>query len=112
MTPTDPGPRSGLARAGFICGLISFLAGLLAALLTFGYIPGGSSGEAMLLLIFIVLPLSLVGLVLLFSGRRSASKRGLVSAGIAVAAVALLGTCFVLVAVAIAWSSCFSHPCI
>ena len=81
-------PRGCLAYAGFACGLLALIAALLAVPFSSSSIPGTTSGEAMLLLVFGAVPFGLVGLVLSLIGRGAGRLRAL---GIAASLIALVG---------------------
>jgi hypothetical protein len=71
---------AGLAIAGFLCGLGSIIALILAFIFGVGAVPGFSSSEGALLLVA-TFPVALVGIILSYLGRQSTSRRGLASAG-------------------------------
>ena len=76
-TAAVPSARGeGQALAGFVCGLVSVGASLLAGLLAIKAIPGGSSGEALLLLLGMV-PVEVAGFALSIWGCHAPSRRGL-----------------------------------
>jgi hypothetical protein len=95
--PKSPKP----SRAGkfsswvtFLFGFASFVAGLSAALVTYGYIPGWPSGAAMPLWLLGALPLSLLSLIFSLRGRLARGQRGLVAFGVIFAFVALAGVTY------------------
>jgi hypothetical protein len=95
----------GPALAGFVCGLASVGAALLAGLLAVAAIPGGSSGEALLLLLGMV-PVAVAGLALSIRGRHAPTRRGLARAGIALSATPLGLFALVAVLVILSWVRC------
>lgn len=97
-----------LALAGFVCGLVSLGAGLLAGLLAIQAIPDGSSGEALLLLIAMV-PVEVVGLALSILGRHAPSRRGLARAGMVLTATPLVLFVLVVILVILSWVRCAPH---
>ncbi len=118
----SPDREARAALAGFLCGLGSFIASVLASLnfsaglfLTFfvssGAEPGLSIGEVVLLLI-VAFPVALVGLVLSVRGRHSTSRRRLARAGMIFSFLALVPFLVVLVVVSLTWTYCSIHSCI
>lgn len=131
LSIAQPDRRAGVARAGFVCGLISASASLLAGLnflaqylLIFNYrlhifadnhFPGGTqpgltSGEVVLL-ILAAFPVALVGLSLSILGRRSTSRRRLARAGIILSLIALIPFCILVVVLYMLFSYCSAHSC-
>ena len=78
----------------FLFGFASFVAGLSAALMTYGYIPGWSSGAAKPVWLLGALPLALLSLVFSLRGRIAKDHRGLVRFGVFFALVALAGIAY------------------
>ena len=93
-------------RAAFLCGLASLIAAFVAGLLAVPVIPGGTSGEAMLLLIFVALPLAAVSLGLAAFGSRSSGRRSLLIVGALLALVVLVTVGLVVLVVYLSWSRC------
>jgi hypothetical protein len=117
-----PDPVARLALAGFLCGLGSFIASMLASLnviaglfLTFfvssGAEPGLSLSEVLLLLIA-AFPVALVGLILSVRGRHSTTRHRLARAGIIFSCIALLPFVVAIVVVFQTLSYCSIHSCI
>lgn len=95
--PQPPKPsRAGIFSSWvtFLFGFASFVAGLSAALMTYGYIPGWPSGAAMPVWLFGALPLSLLSLLFSLRGRLARDHRGLVTFGVMFALVALAGIAY------------------
>lgn len=104
-----PASRPG---AGFYCALASFLAALWTAMFYLGVIPGRTSGEAMLLLTFLALPLSFVGLGLSLRRWRTTTRRNPATAiGSAIALVVLVSILLVILAVYLSWTRC-ANSCV
>lgn len=78
----------------FLFGFASFVAGLLAALVTYGYLPGWSSSAAMPVWLLGALPLAFLSLIFSLRGRLAKSHRGLVRFGVTFALVALAGVAY------------------
>ena len=92
--PQPPRPsRAGIFSSWvtFLFGFASFVAGLSAALMTYGYIPGWPSGTAKLVWLLGALPLALFSLMFSLRGRLAKGHRGLVTLGVIFALVALAG---------------------
>ncbi len=109
--------RAGVARAGFLCGLISAIVTVLAAFSflfsLFFYplsqeLPVLSSGEVVLLLIAMT-PVALIGLVLSASGWRSTTRHRQAVAGVALSAFALVPFVIAVLVIAISWTACQPH---
>jgi len=106
--------RGGLARAGYICGLISGVVTVFAALnflvplLFYSVVqnlPLLSSSEVVLLLIAMV-PVALIGLVLSVRGWRSTTRHRQAVAGVALSAFALVPFLVAVVVIYISWTAC------
>ncbi len=82
----------------FLFGFASFVAGLSAALMTYGVIPGWPSGAARPVWLFVALPLSLLSLIFSLRGRLAKGHRGLVRLGVIFAFVALAGIAYTVLA--------------
>ncbi|HKV83397.1 MAG TPA: hypothetical protein VJN88_02500 [Ktedonobacterales bacterium] len=106
--PADLARRS---RAGFLCALASFIVALIAAFFATGIIPGRTSGEAMLLLIFVTSPLAFAGFLLSIRDSRRSGRRGLPTAGIYVALFVLLSAILVVALVYLSWTRC-ANSCV
>jgi hypothetical protein len=78
----------------FLFGFASFVAGLSAALMTYGYIPGWPSGASMPVWLLGALPLALLSLIFSLRGRLAKNHRGLVRFGVFFALVALAGIAY------------------
>jgi len=78
----------------FLFGFASFVAGLLAALISYGYLPDWPSGAARPLWLIGALPLALLSLVFSLRGRLAKDHRGLVRFGVLFAVVALAGVTY------------------
>ncbi|HEV2404933.1 MAG TPA: hypothetical protein VGR88_05750 [Ktedonobacterales bacterium] len=105
----NPGSAARPARrpiVGFICGLVGFLLALSAGFLFTGAIPGWTSGAAMLLLIFMAVPLACVGLGLSVGGWRHAGMSRTAYVGVVLALVVLLSAILVLTLIYLGWSRC------
>ncbi len=98
--------RTGAGRAALICGLTCLVVALLALVLYLGLIPGGTSGESMLLLVFVALPLAIVSVSLGASRRGPGGRSAMARAGLALGIVVALVILLVLLAVYIGWRSC------
>jgi hypothetical protein len=111
MLTDDRSDRAaGLAVAGFVCGLLSVMASLLAALLASGALPGGTSGEGLLVLIAAG-AVAFVGLPLSFLGRHSTSRRRWALPGMVFSALTLILLALVLVMTYLSWSTC-ANSCV
>jgi hypothetical protein len=105
-TAAVPSARGeGQALAGFVCGLVSVGASLLAGLLAIEAIPGGSSGEALLLLLGMV-PVEVAGFALSIWGCHAPSRRGLARTGIVLSATPLVLFVLVVFLVILSWVRC------
>jgi hypothetical protein len=106
---------AGAALAGFVCGLASCAASLLAAAIfalsmvsTFagrGQGPGPSL-SVLLLLLIAACPVALVGLILAIAGWRSVTRRRMARAGVILSFIALLPFILAIVIVVIGWARC------
>jgi hypothetical protein len=103
LASSDQG--SGKAFAGFLCGLGSLSAALLAGLFISGALPGRSISEGLLLLIATI-PLALIGFGLSVRGRHSRSRRRLALAGIILSCVPLTFFAIAALAVILGWTLC------
>jgi hypothetical protein len=103
--PQGASAGDGYARAGFVCGLVSFSAALIAGLLASGVVPGGTSGEGMLLLIAATL-VALVGLLASAAGLRSRSRRQMAIAGMILALIPMAFLALALLVIYLSWSRC------
>src|SRR5262249_29335770 len=111
LPEADPPARSESGRytnhAGLVVGAASFLTAVLAAILASGLLPSRSSGEGMLLFIFVSLPLALLALRFSLGSRRSTGQRRRIETlGITFALIALLAVALALLVVYIGWSLC------
>jgi hypothetical protein len=95
VMPPKPS-RSGIFSSWvtFLFGFASFVAGLSAALITYGYIPGWSSGAARAVWLLGALPLALLSLIFSLRGRLAKGHRGLVRFGVFFALVVLAGIAY------------------
>lgn len=118
---TPPDGWAGVALAGFVCGVVSFIASMLAgldyvvAIAAIRYSPGAatpglSSGEVVLLIVG-SFPLALVGLVLSMMGRRSTSRRRLAIAGTVLSLIALVPFAVLAVVLFEFVTYCSAHSC-
>jgi hypothetical protein len=114
-----PGAR--LARAGFLCGLISFIVAFgagLEYLIATAYsrhtpgasTPGPTSGEIVLLILGAA-PVALVGLVLSLAGHPFTARRGLARAGLVLSLCALVPVAVLMVVFIQLYIYCSAHGC-
>lgn len=129
MPTIVPDRSARLALTGFLCGLVSFVASMLAS---FNYFanqllrnniqlvhdnilstirPSMSEGEVVLLLMA-AFPVALVGLILGVQGRHATSRRWLALTGMIFSVITLIAFSYALVELYLAWSPCFTHSCI
>lgn len=78
----------------FLFGFGSFVAGLLAALVAYSYLPDWSSSAVKPLWLLGALPLALLSLLFSLRGRLAKSHRGLVRFGVLFALIALAGIAY------------------
>lgn len=106
--------NAGLARSGFVFGLISAVITLFASLnflfSLFFYdvslrLPVLSSGEVVLLLIAMT-PVAMIGMTLSVSGWRSITRHRQAVAGVAFSAFALVPFLLAVLVIIISWTAC------
>lgn len=106
---------AGAALVGFVCGLASCAASLLAAaifaLWLFTTFTGrgqgsGPSLSVLLLLLIAACPVALVGLILSIAGWRSVTRRRMARAGVIFSIIALLPFILAIAIVILSWSRC------
>ena len=99
--PKAPKPsRAGVFSSWvtFLFGFAGLIAGVSAALMTYGYIPGWPSGAAMPIWLLVALPFALLSLIFSLRGRLAKAQRGLVRFGVLFALVALAGIAYAVLA--------------
>ena len=112
----QPDRGAGLALAGFLCGLISFIV-VMAAFLSY-YIAARYVTSAALRfltlyvsLILAAFPVALAGLILSFRGRHSRARRRLAIVGMALSLLAMVPFVYQVVAIILGAVYCSSHQC-